>query len=98
MAEDATSVLVGVTPGIPGPPPVTKRPVCAVSSVRPNTAVRLDEELHPVLDAVAAEFQNMELRSTPAADPANADPRNCADCSRTPKPPAFASFGGRDDL
>jgi hypothetical protein len=32
----------------------------------------------------------MELRSPPAADPAKAEPRKRADCSRTPNPPACA--------
>jgi hypothetical protein len=39
----------------------------------------------------AAGFQNMELRSEPAAIPAKAAPNPDVDCSRTPKPPASAA-------
>src|SRR4051812_33274348 len=36
----------------------------------------------------AAGFQNIELRSPPAAEPANEAPCEEVDCSRTAKPPA----------
>jgi hypothetical protein len=65
---------------------VTNNPDTAVSSPLGKMPVRLDEKLQPGDTAVAAEFQYMELRSPPAADPANAVPRKRADCSRTPKP------------
>lgn len=39
----------------------------------------------------AAGFQNIELRSPPAADPAKDAPCDEVDCSRTAKPPAWAA-------
>jgi hypothetical protein len=54
-------------------------------------AVKFEDKLHPGSAAVAAEFQNIELISVPAAEPANAEPRKYADCSRTLKPPAYAA-------
>ena len=62
----------------------------AVTSEEGESSVPLASALKPGTVVMAAEFQNIELISPPAAVPAKSGPWKSAKCSRTANPPALA--------